>query len=385
MRAIALIVTIAAAGVLTVNGQPQPTSSLPFSPSITAGGLIYLSGVLASDAQGRVTGDIREQTRAVLDRVNATLSQQGRTLHDAVSITVYLKRAEDFAAMNEIYKTYVGDAPAARTTVSANLVRSEALIEVSVVAAAAGTSRQVLHPPAWQRSPNPYSYAVEAGNTVFLSGLIARNPVDNSAVPGDMAGQSKTVLENARTLLQTAGLSFTDVVAARVYVTDLAQFDAMNEVYRTYFTSAPPARATARAELMHPSNLVEMTFVASRTPKQVVLGDGAPNPNLSAAIRAGGRLYVSGMLGVTPEGRDDVGTQTRETLTRIGRTLARAGFGWYDVVENLVYVSHTRHFGAMNEAYRGIVPAPYPARTTVEAGLAARDGLVEIMTTAVKR
>lgn len=368
-----------------MNGQSPSTLSLPFRPSVVAGGLIYLSGVLAADAQRRVTGDIRQQTRTVLDRVNATLAQHGRTLHDAVSITVYLKHPEDFAAMNEVYKTYVGEAPAARTTVAANLVVPEALIEVAVVAAAPGTSRRVLHPEAWQRSPNPYSYAVEAGNTIFLSGLIARNPVDNSAVPGDMAAQSKTVLENARTLLKTAGLDFDSVVAARVYITDLGQFEAMNQVYRSYFTSAPPARATARVSLTSPANLVEMTFVASRTPKEVILGDGAPNPNLSAAIRAGGRLYVSGMLGVTPGGTGDVAAQTRETLTRIGRTLAGAGFSWSDVAENVVYLSDTRQFGSMNEAYRAVVPAPYPARTTVEAGLAARDGLVEIMTTAVKK
>lgn len=385
MRVAALILSIAAAGALTVNGQPQPTSSLPFSPSVTAGGLIYLSGVLAADAQGRVSGDIREQTRAVLDRANATLARQGRSLHDAVSIIVYLKRAEDFGAMNEIYKTYVGDAPAARTTVGAPLMVPDALVEMSMIAAAADTPRRVLHPAAWQRSPNPYSYAVEAGNTVFLSGLIARNPVDNSAVPGDMAGQSKTILENARTLLDTAGLTFDDVVAARLYVTDLAQFESMNQVYRTCFPTAPPARATARAALMHPSNVVEMTFVASRAPKQVIAADGGPNPNLSAAIRAGGRLYVSGTLGVLPEATDDPAAQTRETLKRIGGTLARAGFAWSDVVENVVYLRDVGHFGAMNDAYRGIVPAPYPARTTVQAGLAARDGLVEMMTTAVKR
>ncbi len=368
-----------------MNGQPQLTSSLPFSPSVPAGGLIYLSGVLASDVQGRVAGDIRQQARAVLEHINAMLSPHGRTLRDAVSITVYLKRAEDFAAMNEVYKAYVGDAPAARTTVAANLVVPDALIEVSVVAAAAGTPRRVLHPASWQRSPNPYSYAVEAGDSVFFSGLIARNPVDNSAVPGDIAAQSKTVLENARTLLETAGLGFDHVVSARVYVTDLSQCDAMNQVYRTYFAKDPPARATVRAALMHPANLVEMTFIASRTPRQVIAGDGPANPNLSPAIRAGARLYVSGMLGLNAEPKDDAGAQTLETLRRIGATLERAGFAWSDVAENVVYVTRTASVGAMNGAYRALLPAPYPARTTVEAGLAEREGLIEITTTAVKR
>lgn len=369
-----------------MHAQPEPNlASLPFSPSVAAGGLIYLSGVLAADSQGRVSGDIREQTRAVLERINATLATHQRTLHDAVAITVYLKRADDFGAMNEVYKTFVGDAPSTRTTVVANLVVPDALIEVSVVAAAPGTPRRVLHPSSWLRSPNPYSYAVEAGDTVFLSGLVARNPVDNSAIPGDMSAQATAVLENAKTLLGSAGLGLEHVVTARVYVTDLSQFDAMNRTYRSYFQKDPPARATVGAGLMHGSNLVEMTFVASRASKEVVAGEGPANPNLSAAIRVGPRLYLSGMLGLDAQPRSDAREQTRATLRRIESVMTRAGFAWPDVVDSLVYLAHTNDFAAMNDVYRTGLRAPYPARATVEAGLAAPEGLVEIMMTAVKR
>lgn len=364
--------------------QPEQPS-LPFSPSVTAGGLVYLSGILAADSEGRVTGDIRQQTRAVLERANGILAAHQRTLHDAVVVTVYLKRAADFAAMNEVYKTFAGEAPATRTTVMANLMLPEALIEVSVVAAAPGTTRRVVHPASWQRSPNPYSYAIDTGDTVFLSGLVARNPVDNSSIGGDMSAQSRAILDNARTLLAAAGLGMEHVVSARVYVTDLSQFDAMNTVYRSYFPKDPPARATVNAPLMNASNLVEMTFVASRTRKDVIPADGAPNPNLSPAIRAGARLYVSGMLGLGAEPRNDAGAQTRETLKRIGSVLTRAGFAWTDVVDALVYLTRTGDFAAMNDAYRSVLQPPYPARATVEAGLVAPEGLVEIMMTAVKR
>ncbi|HSL21943.1 MAG TPA: RidA family protein [Vicinamibacterales bacterium] len=384
MRLTAPAALLAAMGVLAVHAQPLDTSSLPFRPAVVAGGLIYVSGVIATDAQGNTRGDIREQTRIVLQRINEVLAAHKVSLHDAVKITVYLKRADDFGAMNEVYKTFVGDAPAPRTTVVANLMVPDALIEVSAIAAASGTSRRVLHPQGWLRSPNPYSYAVEAGDTVFLSGLVARNAADNSLVPGDMTAQCKTVLENARALLNAAGLGFEHVVSARVFVTDLSQFQAMNQVYRTYFPKAPPARATVRAALMQPSYLVEMTFVASRAPREVIAGDGPPNPNLSPAVRAGSRLYLSGMLGVTPDSRSDAGAQTRETLRRLGATMTKAGFAWSDVVDSIVYLTRVSHFGAMNAAYREIVPRPFPARATVEAGLAAPDGLVEIMMTAVK-
>ena len=370
---------------MTPSSISQPGGgSPPLSRSVAAGGLVYLSGMLAGEGPAPFPADIKSQTRSTLERVNAVLGGSGLSLHDAASVTVYLKRAEDFAAMNEVYRTFVGDAPAARTTVVADMMRDEALIEISVVAAARGTARRVIHPKEWLRSPNPYSYAVEAGDTVFLSGLIARNAADNSFAGGDMAAQSKAVLENARAVLASAGLGFEHVVSARVYVTDVAQFNAMNAVYRTYFTADPPARATVGASLMQPAYLVEMTFVASRAAKQVIPGEGAPNPNLSAAIRAGSRLYLSGMLGVTPETRNDTAAQTRQVLSRLHALIARAGFKPSDVVESVVYLTRSQDFAAMNDAYRAAMSPPFPARATVETALVVPDGLVEIAMTAVR-
>jgi 2-iminobutanoate/2-iminopropanoate deaminase len=111
---------------------------------------------------------------------------------------------------------------------------------------------------------------------------------------------------------------------------------------------------------------------------------GKPNPVLSSAIQVGTRLYLSGMLGVTDATRGSVAAQTSETLARMRRTLEAAGFSWKDVVEAVVFLPDARDFAAMNEAYRAALPEPFPARTTVEAGLVVPDGLVEMMMTAVK-
>lgn len=360
---------------------PQPS----FTPSTLGGGLVYLSAVRPPEtAGGRIEGDIRQQARAVLEEANRRLAEHRVSLHDAAAVSVYLRRAEDFAAMNEVYRTFVGDAPATRTTVVANPVHPDALIEIAVIVAAPGTSRRAMHPSTWVKSPNPYSYIVEAGDTVFLSGLIARNGADNSFVPGDMASQSKTVLENARTLLATAGLGFEHVVSARVFITDLAQFDAMNRVYREYFPKEPPARATVGAALMGPGYLVEMTFVASRTRKEVFNPDGQANPNLSAAVRAGWRLYLSGMLGLDAEPKGDPAAQTRRTLEKMGAIMTKAGFDWPDVVDSVVYLPRAGDFDKVDEVYRQLFKA-FGSRTVVEAPLVARDGLVEIMATAVRR
>ena len=114
-----------------------------------------------------------------------------------------------------------------------------------------------------------------------------------------------------------------------------------------------------------------------------MIADGRPaNPNLSAAIRAGDRVYVSGMLGNTPETKGDVGAQTRETLTRIRTALTAAGCTPADVVDGVVYLTDLKTFAAMNDDYRPFFERDFPARATVQTGLVAADGLVEIMVTA---
>jgi reactive intermediate/imine deaminase len=254
-----------------------------------------------------------------------------------------------------------------------------------------GGERVVVNPSEWQSSPNPYSYGIKSGNTLFLSGLIARNGKDNTPIKGDMATQTKAVLENGAAVLKAAGMSYSDVVASRIYISDAAAFQDMNAVYRTYFPTDPPARATVKADLTSPDYIVEITMVAVKAAKREAFttpaADGKPgtkNANLSSAIRADNRLYVSGILGNTADNKGDVKAQTAEALSRIGRTMKAAGYDWKDVVDAVVYLPDLTKFNDMNAAYREMFGKDFPARATVGAGLMGADGLVEIMMTAAK-
>jgi reactive intermediate/imine deaminase len=365
-----------------VTAGPAPAG--PYSPAVKAGGLIYLSGTLAQDGTGAIVGkgDAGQQTRRVLDRLRDVLAAAGSSLEQVVSATVYLKSQADFAAMNDAYRTYWPKEPPTRTTIVTDLVLADALVEISMIAVPNGAERTIVHPQAWIKSPNPYSYAIRTGDTLFLAGLVSRNGRDNTPVAGDVAAQTKVVLDNAGDLLKAGGMTHADVVSARVYLPDVASFQQMNEAYRGYFSSAPPARATIKAGLATNQHAVEITLVASSAPREVIQ-DGRPvNPNLSAAIRAGNRVYLSGMLGNTPETKGDVAAQTRETLARIRQALRAAGCTPADVVDSLVYLTDAANFGAMNDAYRPFFTTAFPARATVQSGLVAPDGLVEIMVTA---
>lgn len=210
-------------------------------------------------------------------------------------------------------------------------------------------------------------------------------------VPGDMKVQTKTVMDSAAEILKAAGMTFADVASARVYITDTALFQDMNATYRTYFPKEPPARATVRTGLMNPEAVVEITFLAVRGGAREAINppnaDGSPaqpNPNLSSAIRMGNRLFLSGMLGNDASNKGDTRGQTRTILARFARTLQAAGFGWKDVVEGTVYITDMKNFAAMNEAYREIFTADFPARVSAETGLVSPEALVEIMFTAVR-
>ena len=370
-----------------VAGQVQrfagPTE-LPFSAATKADGLVYVAGMIVAD------GDIRNQTRRVLENIDAALRKAGSSLANVASVHVYLKHASDFAAMNEVYRTFWKADPPVRTTVQADLVAPNGLVEMSAVAVPNGGDRTVIHPAGWAPALNPYSYGIKTGNTLFVAGLVARNGKDNSPVEGPMAVQTKAVLDNGAGILKAAGMGFEHVVSSRVFITDATMFQEMNGVYRTYFPKDPPARATVVARPMNAANVVEITMTAVNAPKQVFTTPaadgtpGKPNPLLSSAVKVGNRLYVSGILGNTPENKGDVEAQTRELLARVGRTMTAAGYGWSDVVDAVVYITDVAHFDGMNRGYRSVFAKDFPARATVRTGLVNADALVEIMFVASK-
>jgi len=372
--------------------QVGPAMNYPFSQAVKAGGFIYVCGSMGTDDSGRlVPGDIKAQTARTLDNISAILKAAGSSLQNAASVTVYLKNVADFGAMNEVYRTYWPADPPARTTIAANLVNPEGLVEISMVAIPNGAERRVIRPQGWVAGSLPYSYGILSGNTIFLAGLVSRNGKDNSVVAGDIQVQTRAALDNAGEILKAAGMTHADAVSSRVFITDTAIFQDMNAAYRSYFVKDPPARATVKAGLMGPEFLVEITLVAVKGVNKEAIttpnADGSPgqsNPNFSSAVRTGNRLYVAGMMGNTVANRSDIRGQTRETLLRIGRTLKAAGFDWSNVVDAIVYLTDVKNFGGMNEAYRETFTREFPARATVETGLVAPDGLVEIMFTAVK-
>jgi len=109
----------------------------------------------------------------------------------------------------------------------------------------------------------PYSQAIRAGGFLFTAGQIALDPASGQLVEGDVAQQTTRVMENLKAIVEAAGSSLDRAVKATVYLKDMGDFAAMNEVYGRYFASNPPARSTVEAARLPRDVRVEIDLVVA--------------------------------------------------------------------------------------------------------------------------
>jgi 2-iminobutanoate/2-iminopropanoate deaminase len=110
----------------------------------------------------------------------------------------------------------------------------------------------------------PYSQAIRSSGFVFVSGQVALDPQTGEFVGTDVRQQTERVMENLKGILEASGASLNHVVKTTVFLQDMNDFAAMNEVYARYFTSAPPARSTVQVARLPKDALVEIDVIASR-------------------------------------------------------------------------------------------------------------------------
>lgn len=108
----------------------------------------------------------------------------------------------------------------------------------------------------------PYSQAVRSGNLLFISGQIPIDPATGNLISGDIATQTRRVFENIGAILQAAGASFDHVARTTVFLADMGDFAAMNEVYAGYFSSPAPARSTVQAARLPKDARIEIDVIA---------------------------------------------------------------------------------------------------------------------------
>ena len=122
---------------------------------------------------------------------------------------------------------------------------------------------QAISSPDAPKAIGPYSQAVRAGQLLFASGQIPTDPATGAIVDGDVAAQTRRVFDNLNAVLKAANLSFANVVRTTVFLADMNDFAAMNEVYGQYFSEPYPARATVQVARLPKDARVEIDVIAS--------------------------------------------------------------------------------------------------------------------------
>jgi len=145
-------------------------------------------------------------------------------------------------------------------------VRPVILLTAALLIAGCNTSgdREVISTPDAPAAIGPYSQGIRVGNTLYLAGQIAIDPLTGKLVEGGIEAQTHRVLNNLSAVLKAGGFDYSHVVQVQAFVADLNDYKALNDVYATYFNESKPARAVVEAARIPRDALVEIMMVAVR-------------------------------------------------------------------------------------------------------------------------
>jgi reactive intermediate/imine deaminase len=252
-----------------------------------------------------------------------------------------------------------------------------------------------------------YTPAVRAGHLVYAAGQLASDfkqgvapearidpafPFYGSAIKK----QTRYILENLARTFRAAGTSLEQVVKAQVFLTNLADFNGFDEVWKEFFPTPPPRTTIGTSGLLVRDTVVENDLVATMpdAAARVVTSD-APRPlaNYSEAVVVGDLVFAAGQLasdfktGVPAEARvdpafpfygSDIKRQTRYVLDNLARTFRAAGTSLEQVVKAQVFLTDLAHFNGFDEVWKEFFATPPPRTTVGTTGLLVPGCLVEI-------
>ncbi len=370
--------------------QPPAQSSAPrlggiLSPGILTDDTLYLAGAGSRDPKtGEHPNGFEAQVKQSLENLGAVLKEAGMNFSHVVNSNVYLTDIKNFQVMNQVYKTYFPKNPPARTTIAVPALPGGSHVEITFIASRA--KRKQVYPKDIKAKPGDlFPGAVLVGDLLYLSGQGSRQYKSKEFPQGDFEAHVKQAMDNLGANLKAAGMDFSNVVKTNIYLTDMSSFQRMNEVYKTYFKSDPPARTTVGVDALPGEPPIEITFVASKSKRpgqSIVRPEGdRPNPILSPAVVIGSTLFPSGKAGFAQGG---VEVQVKEVMDGLGQTLKAGGMDFSNVVEAKVYLADIKDYGKMNEVYRSYFKTDPPARTCIAISKLVRDSQVEITFVAAK-
>jgi 2-iminobutanoate/2-iminopropanoate deaminase len=124
--------------------------------------------------------------------------------------------------------------------------------------------RRVIRPAKAPNTGLPFSPGILVGNTLYVSGHLGRDPVTSKLVAGGIEAETRQVINNIREVLRSAGMDLKDVASVTAYITSFEDFEKFNAVYREFFPTDPPARATVQVAALNVGARIELQMIAAK-------------------------------------------------------------------------------------------------------------------------
>lgn len=399
------------------NTENAPKGFGPSSQSVAFSHYNNLSAQLPIDPKTgeMVAGGIKEQAKQCFDNIKAVVESIDHVMSDIVRITVFVTNIKDVDAVDEVYKTYFPTYVPARTTVAVAALPKNASVQIeALLSHGEGTIPNAPQSGDLIKLTNNTASAptsILSTQTVAFShynNLTAQLPIDPATgrlVIGGVEEQTRQCLKNIKAILQGIDVPFDDIVKINLFVKDLADVEAVKEVYTTFFPDSSIARAVGyfpaltvvEAADLQMGALVQIEAVVSHgdgTPPQAIEDrhgiiieanntDKAPKCDISTQTVAFSHYnHLSAQLPIDPKTGEIVAgglkEQAAQCLSNIKAIVESVDHAMEDVVKVNIFVKNIEDIDAVDEAYATFFPGGVPARRVVGVANLPKDALIQI-------
>ena len=374
-----------------------------YTDAVLCGEFLFASGQCGLDGDNNIVGlgDPAQQAEQMHENMQAVLEAAGMGFEDIANVELFLPNADDRHKINPTRQSYFGEHRPASTLVECNaLGQPDLAVELELIAykpREGGPPRKELRLPGFPEPMSHYTDVVACGDFAFLAGAIPCDDQWDLKGQGDVSVQARVALENMQAMLASVDMGFEDVARVIVFLTDVNDREAVNEVRKEFFGDHRPASTLFGIHrLAVPDMKIEIESIAYKPKSGGPLREELYLPDLSEPIshythgvQCGDFLFLSGAGPWTKDrelvGANDIAAQCDQTLWKLGEALKVAGMGFEDVAKITVYLLDAADGAKLDAVRKKHFGVSRPADTLVAIDEFALPGMgIEIDAVAYK-
>ena len=363
--------------VIKVEGKdPGPAASA----GIVAGRTLYVSAQDGRSSEGSLPQDFRHEAAQSFSNLQRVLRAAGMDFANVVWMNVYVTKAQDIAAMNEVYWKSIDQNAPARTVLVVGALPNGERIQINCIAVSNAATRRVIHPQGWPVGQHIDPAGIQMDDVLYMSAQGGADPATGKRA-ADFAGEVKQALDNVTTIVKTANMSMANVIWVNPYLSSTgAPGDVMNRIYATYFEFGnTPGRGTIQVMSLPNDNHIVFSCMAGADlakRKAIRPRNEKPSKTASPGILYGDTLYLSAKDAYVPAlglFTSDLDVQSRLSMRNLLDGLEEADMDFSNVASSTIYMRDIKDEDKVRVIYGSFFKDHFPARTTLQQNVDLQD------------